>query len=656
MSTAASCRSHANEPTAAAVYGPTPGQRRQIGRPAGLGDDRRRPLQRQRAAVVAEPAPQRQHVARRRVRQRVHRREARQPALVVRHHAQRLRLLEHHLAHEQRVRVARRAPRQGPAHPLVPRQQRLDVHALTVPQLSLAFDCDRFVGFGASKLAGRREKLIPRVLVGAALVAALTAAARGRRAARPSADSPRTAKPPRSASVTPGPRSAGSSAATAAGARSPPTRSWSARATETVWDSGEVHSTASANVPYGGPALESGTEYAWRVRVWDETNTPSAYSAPATLETGLLEQSDWTAKWIAAPADDLNLSGARWIWFTGDDAANNLPAMTRYLRATVTSPPSPPRRRAAVHRRRRGDRLRQRHPGDRHQGHPRRRRERVAEGPAPRRGRPSQGRRQHDRRAGQEPPEPQRRADAGRLHRPPEGRDDDARHQQRLEVEHDRPRRLAAARLRRLRLDARARARDLRQRPVGLERQPPAAAQPVPAQGLHDRQADRAGAPVRDRARPLRGRASTAARSARTCSRPAGRSTPSASRARPTTSPASSRAATTRSARSSARAGTPAACRAGASGARTRRCARSSSITYTDGTSTRIDHRRQLAGRPRRRAAPAASTTARPTTPASTSPAGTAPASPRLAERDRAHRDDGRRARAGAADPRPLAR
>ena len=39
----------------------------------------------------------------------------------------------------------------------------------------------------------------------------------------------------------------------------------------TVWDSGEVHSSASANVPYGGPALESGTKYTWRVRAWDET-------------------------------------------------------------------------------------------------------------------------------------------------------------------------------------------------------------------------------------------------------------------------------------------------------------------------------------------------------------------------------------------------
>ena len=108
-----------------------------------------------------------------------------------------------------------------------------------------------------------------------------------------------------------------------------------------VWDSGEVHSSASANVPYGGPALDSATRYTWKVRAWDETNTPTAYSAPATLETGLLQQSDWTAKWIAAPADDLNLSGARWIWFTNDDAVNNMPAMTRYLRATVTLPEAP---------------------------------------------------------------------------------------------------------------------------------------------------------------------------------------------------------------------------------------------------------------------------------------------------------------------------
>ncbi|MDA0165255.1 glycoside hydrolase family 78 protein [Solirubrobacter ginsenosidimutans] len=108
-----------------------------------------------------------------------------------------------------------------------------------------------------------------------------------------------------------------------------------------VWDSGEVHSSASANVPFGGPALASGTKYAWKVRVWDETGAPSAYSAPATLETGLLQQSDWTAKWIGAPANDLNFSGDKWIWFTNDDATNNMPANTRYLRASVNLAAAP---------------------------------------------------------------------------------------------------------------------------------------------------------------------------------------------------------------------------------------------------------------------------------------------------------------------------
>ena len=108
-----------------------------------------------------------------------------------------------------------------------------------------------------------------------------------------------------------------------------------------VYDSGEVHSSASANVPYTGPALASGTKYTWKVRAWDESGQPSAYSAPATLETGLLQQSDWTAKWIGAPANDLNFSGDKWIWYTNDDATNNMPALTRFLRATVTLPAAP---------------------------------------------------------------------------------------------------------------------------------------------------------------------------------------------------------------------------------------------------------------------------------------------------------------------------
>ncbi len=106
-----------------------------------------------------------------------------------------------------------------------------------------------------------------------------------------------------------------------------------------VWDSGEVHSPASANVPYSGPALASATQYSWKVRVWDEAGVAGSWSAPATLETALLTGADWTAKWIAAPADDLNFTGAKWIWH--EDGTQNLPAMTRYLRTTFTLPSAP---------------------------------------------------------------------------------------------------------------------------------------------------------------------------------------------------------------------------------------------------------------------------------------------------------------------------
>jgi alpha-L-rhamnosidase len=108
-----------------------------------------------------------------------------------------------------------------------------------------------------------------------------------------------------------------------------------------VWDSGEVHSSASAGVPYGGPALASGTRYVWKVRAWDESGQAGPWSAPGSLETGLLDAADWKAKWIGAAASDLDLVGDHWIWFTGDDAVNNLPAMTRYLRATVDLPSAP---------------------------------------------------------------------------------------------------------------------------------------------------------------------------------------------------------------------------------------------------------------------------------------------------------------------------
>ena len=65
-----------------------------------------------------------------------------------------------------------------------------------------------------------------------------------------------------------------------------------------LWDSGRVESDASVQVPYGGAALTSGMKCWWKVRVWDAGGRPSAWSAPAVWEMGLLQKADWKAKWI----------------------------------------------------------------------------------------------------------------------------------------------------------------------------------------------------------------------------------------------------------------------------------------------------------------------------------------------------------------------
>jgi alpha-L-rhamnosidase len=110
---------------------------------------------------------------------------------------------------------------------------------------------------------------------------------------------------------------------------------------QTVWDSGEVHSPASANVAYGGPALQSGSRYTWKARVWDESGAVGAWSQPASFETGLFSKDDFAAKWIAAPADDLNFSGAKWVWYTNDDALASNGPNTRFLRATLNLASAP---------------------------------------------------------------------------------------------------------------------------------------------------------------------------------------------------------------------------------------------------------------------------------------------------------------------------
>ncbi|MDP3642958.1 MAG: glycoside hydrolase family 78 protein [Bacteroidota bacterium] len=70
-----------------------------------------------------------------------------------------------------------------------------------------------------------------------------------------------------------------------------------------LWTSGKVNSAQSVNVTYEGPALKSRQLVAWQVRVWDNKNKVSAWSAPASWEMGILEPESWKASWIAIESE-----------------------------------------------------------------------------------------------------------------------------------------------------------------------------------------------------------------------------------------------------------------------------------------------------------------------------------------------------------------
>ncbi|MDD6033109.1 MAG: family 78 glycoside hydrolase catalytic domain [Oscillospiraceae bacterium] len=53
------------------------------------------------------------------------------------------------------------------------------------------------------------------------------------------------------------------------------------------------------HVSYGGEMLKSRSKLLWQVRLWDENDLPGEWSEEAFFELGLLNPSDWQAKWIA---------------------------------------------------------------------------------------------------------------------------------------------------------------------------------------------------------------------------------------------------------------------------------------------------------------------------------------------------------------------
>src|SRR3982751_1972310 len=75
-----------------------------------------------------------------------------------------------------------------------------------------------------------------------------------------------------------------------------------------IWNPGKVNSSSSIMVPYAGKSLTTKGRYFWKVKVFTSKGE-TAWSQPAYWSMGLLNKTDWKAKWIgydkAAPWDSV---------------------------------------------------------------------------------------------------------------------------------------------------------------------------------------------------------------------------------------------------------------------------------------------------------------------------------------------------------------
>ncbi len=67
-----------------------------------------------------------------------------------------------------------------------------------------------------------------------------------------------------------------------------------------LWDSQRVESDRTTEISYAGQPLHSSQQVFWKVRAWNQTGKPSAWSKPATWTMGLLAPADWQAHWVGA--------------------------------------------------------------------------------------------------------------------------------------------------------------------------------------------------------------------------------------------------------------------------------------------------------------------------------------------------------------------
>lgn len=65
-----------------------------------------------------------------------------------------------------------------------------------------------------------------------------------------------------------------------------------------IWDSAIIKSNESSQIIHNGKKLNSRQQLFWKVKVWNEESKASKWSDISTWEMGLLQGTDWKAKWI----------------------------------------------------------------------------------------------------------------------------------------------------------------------------------------------------------------------------------------------------------------------------------------------------------------------------------------------------------------------
>lgn len=119
-----------------------------------------------------------------------------------------------------------------------------------------------------------------------------------------------------------------------------------------LWDSGKVISETSTGILYDGIPLPSRMKCWWKVRVWDNDGAVSDWSGPASWSMGLLQPSDWKARWLTyvqpyagstanvLSPEDLTFTGASWLWYPAGDPRRMVEPCTRYFRRDFILPAS----------------------------------------------------------------------------------------------------------------------------------------------------------------------------------------------------------------------------------------------------------------------------------------------------------------------------